>query len=548
MAKFRLDSLAALARQLAFTPHDTLAVQLTSAEMLLTDLDAAKAYPLDFVVFRITGYRPKTLTSDLLTGLALQHDLGLLIEQLSETLGQTTAAIAEPVLAIEDLTERLNVTSKTIQRWRRRGLPARRFIFPDGKRRVGFVLSSVERFLRSQREPLENVNTQQIDDVELEQIVRHARRLLRGSRCCVDDMTRRIARRLNRSPLTILHTLRKHDAEHPGQLILPGAPAALDDDQKARIIRGSRRGQTIRALAQQARSPRSAVYRVLLAERIAKLAKRKVKFIDDPLYHQPDAGAVVQAIASQDTLAEQSRGDELRVPADLPSVLAELCRAPLLSSGLERALFLKLNFHKMGFVVARRRLDPELARARDLAELESHLKRATETRNDIIRANLRLVVSIARRHLRGSLPLMELVSEGTMTLMRAVDSFDVHRGHKFSTYATLALMKGFARCVPQMLWNRSGGASDPDMLADIADRREITAADRFLAREQVGDLLGKLDSRERDVLLNHYGLGDRTPATYDQLAQRLGLTKQRIRQIEQAALAKLRGSATSSII
>ncbi|MBA2707383.1 MAG: RNA polymerase subunit sigma-70, partial [Gemmatimonadaceae bacterium] len=144
----------------------------------------------------------------------------------------------------------------------------------------------------------------------------------------------------------------------------------------------------------------------------------------------------------------------------------------------------------MGFVVARRRLDPELARARDLAELESHLKRATETRNDIIRANLRLVVSIARRHLRGSLPLMELVSEGTMTLMRAVDSFDVHRGHKFSTYATLALMKGFARCVPQMLWNRSGGASDPDMLADIADRREITAADRFLAREQVGDLLG----------------------------------------------------------
>jgi hypothetical protein len=134
MAKYRLDTLAALARQMAFTPHETLAAQLASAEVLLTDLDPQKAYPFDFVIFRITGYRPKSVSAELLTGLALQHDLGLLIEQLSETLGQTTAALREPVLAIEDLTARLNVTSKTIQRWRRRGLPARRFTFPDGKK------------------------------------------------------------------------------------------------------------------------------------------------------------------------------------------------------------------------------------------------------------------------------------------------------------------------------------------------------------------------------------------------------------------------------
>ena len=81
MAKFRIDSLAALARQMEFTPHDTRAAQVAAAEELLHAIDPAKAYPLDFVVFRITGYRPKTLGDDLLTGLALQHDLGLLIEQ-----------------------------------------------------------------------------------------------------------------------------------------------------------------------------------------------------------------------------------------------------------------------------------------------------------------------------------------------------------------------------------------------------------------------------------------------------------------------------------
>ena len=86
MAKYLIDSIAALARQMTFTPHETLATQLSSAENLLHEIDPAKAYPLDFVIFRITEYRPKKVKSDLLTGLALQHDLGLLIETLSESL------------------------------------------------------------------------------------------------------------------------------------------------------------------------------------------------------------------------------------------------------------------------------------------------------------------------------------------------------------------------------------------------------------------------------------------------------------------------------
>src|SRR5688500_1684515 len=150
VAKFRIDTLAELARQMAeFTPHDVRVAQVTAAEELLHSLDADKAYPLEFIVFRITGYRPKTPASadaDLLTGLALQHDLGLLIERVSETLDVRTETLAEPVLDIDAVCERFNVTSKTIQRWRRKGLPARRFVFGDGKRRVGFLLSSVERF------------------------------------------------------------------------------------------------------------------------------------------------------------------------------------------------------------------------------------------------------------------------------------------------------------------------------------------------------------------------------------------------------------------
>src|SRR5690349_1911366 len=197
---------------MTFTPQDTRRSQLAAAEQLLHEIDSARAYPLDFVVFRITGYHPRrNVSADLLTGMALQHDLGLLIEQLSETLELTVRAAPEPVLTIDDVTERFNVTSKTIQRWRRKGLPARRFLFNDGKRRVGFLLSSVERFVVCQREQVadERTNLSQVDERERAAIIRRARRLATECGCWPDEVARRIARKLNRSPLTILHTVRK---------------------------------------------------------------------------------------------------------------------------------------------------------------------------------------------------------------------------------------------------------------------------------------------------------------------------------------------------
>ena len=117
-------------------------------------------------------------------------------------------------------------------------------------------------------------------------------------------------------------------------------------------------------------------------------------------------------------------------------------------------------------------------------------------KNAIVRANLRLVVSVARQHLRKGLSLMELISEGNIVLMRAVESFDAHRGFRFSTYATLALMKGFARSVPQLLASRAAG-QDSDRLATIPDPRPLGEGDRFADREQVGHLLSLLSDRER---------------------------------------------------
>src|SRR3954469_24954853 len=199
---------------MAFAPQEVRGQQIAAAEDLLYLIDPAKAYPIEFVIYKITGYRPRGAGRELLTGLALQHDLGLLIEQVSVTLEMHTRSLTEPVLCIEDVCERFNVTSKTIQRWRRKGLAARRFIYNDGKRRVGFLLRSVERFVAAHGEQVEKANLTQVGTDELNEILRRARRLV--ERCCpVSEITRRVGRVMNRSPLAVLHTIKKHDQENP---------------------------------------------------------------------------------------------------------------------------------------------------------------------------------------------------------------------------------------------------------------------------------------------------------------------------------------------
>jgi RNA polymerase primary sigma factor len=535
MADFRIDIIAELARQMEFTPTEVRAAQLTSAEHLLHEIDPGKAYPPDFVVYRITGYRPKSAISDQLTGLALQHDLGLLIERVSDTLDVHTASIAEPVLGIEDVTEKFNVTSKTIQRWRRKGLPARRFLFGDGKRRVGFLLSSVERFLNAHQEQIApEANFSIVEDGERAEIFRRARRLAESG-SCDEEIARRIARKLRRSPLMILHTLRKHDAENPRGAILEDSPG-VNEEERSQIARMVKGGAKLREIAQRMAKPRAAVYRAILDARLNRLIARKVKFIDDPLYHAEDSARVIEEIIPREEIAPAPVGEEARAPRDLPPQLSALYRTPLLSPAMERALFIKFNFEKYQFVSLRRKLEPQSARVRDVNELDRLLRRASETKNRIVQANLRLVVSVARKHWRPGLNLTELVSDGYVTLMRAVESFDVHKGNRFSTYATFALMKGYARSVPLMQAAKRGTSSLE--IVDVADRGN--REDVMLHRDEVRQMLNRLDDNEREIIRAHYGLGRDQPETFEEVGKRLGMTKQRARQIEQTAMAKLR--------
>src|SRR3972149_4261480 len=147
MRKIRNQNLAELLMQLRFAPQKQRRKQLDAAEKLFEVVDKDKEYPFEFVCFRITGYHPKGETArQLIKGDELADDLQIFISKLSGRLAQPAIEQGEKVYNVEELAKVFNVSTKKIQRWRKRGLIARKFIFDDGKKRLGFLQSTVDKF------------------------------------------------------------------------------------------------------------------------------------------------------------------------------------------------------------------------------------------------------------------------------------------------------------------------------------------------------------------------------------------------------------------
>jgi RNA polymerase primary sigma factor len=283
----------------------------------------------------------------------------------------------------------------------------------------------------------------------------------------------------------------------------------------------------------------------------------------------------------------------------LPLYLREIGRVPLLTAADEVRLSQAIEHGRE----AVERLAEATLGDTERQELECLVRAGDAARTALTDANLRLVVSVARRYSNRGLPLIDLIQEGNLGLLRAVEKFDWRRGFKFSTYATWWIRQAVSRAIaddartiriPVHLYdvvNRMArisaqlhqelgreptdaevgevlqisaervrelnqvlpqpisldgfiGEDQDTRLSDIvaddnATNLEAAAEQRLLA-DQIHDTLMTLTPRERRVIERRFGLSDDNDETLTSIGREIGVTRERIRQIESTALRKLR--------
>ena len=550
MYAMKNSMLAGLLMETRFAPARQQLKQLAAAEKLFWATEAGRDYPFEFICFQITGYRPREAgATELINGSELLEDLPVFIAKLSGRLKLEASSRQEAIYTIERLAEKFSVSAKTINRWRKRGFPAGKYIFGDGKTRLGFTESSVSKFVDRHSELVEKASSfSQLAAVEKDKIIQMAMELAQDNQLSRRQIIKSIAQRLGRADETVRYTLAEYEKENRNKPIFKNRCDIITPRDAAVIYNTFKSGTDARDLTKKFNRSTSSVYRIINQQRIRSLLSIHLEFIDSAEFFAPDAKEKFlgskPAISRTLTLEKIPFGRP--APDFWPQYLDALKIIEPMSRDREIELFARYNYLKYLAGIMRTKLDMTMPVSSLINEVEGYLAEAEQIKNMIIESNLRLVVTIASRHIAAG-NLQDLVSEGNLALMRAVEKYDYTRGVRFGTYASWAVATDFARSIPAETKrpDKSGHAE----LANVQrDMRKITApgieiletAHRSL--EQI--IKNNLTEREQYIIRYHFGLVGATvkkkSKTLKQIGEELSLTKERVRQIELGALQKLR--------
>ncbi len=556
MRKIKNQNLAELLMQLRFAPQKQHRKQLDAAEKLFEVVDKNKEYPFEFVCFRITGYHPKGETArQLIKGDELVGDLQIFISKLSGRLAQPAIEQGEKVYSIEELAKVFNVSTKTTQRWRKRGLIARKFIFDDGKKRFGFLQSTVDKFAGQNPDLTAKAKTfERMTDKQKRQIIKQAAKLAATTKLSRYQIINRVAAKFDKAHETVRYTLLRYEEAHPDKSIFSRPSGIIDTAQSADIYKLYKQDCDISELMSRFNRSKSSIYRIINVRRARALLAKRIEFVASNDFFKENAGEEILAkpigvqkrASSGDIRPFELFGEHL-----LPEYLQILKDAPVLNREGEVELFRRYNYLKYLAGIKRADIKPNRISSARLKEIENYLAQAEDIRGTIIEANLRLVVSIASRHIRIGVSFTELVSKGNFALINAVEEFDYTKGLRFSRLASLNIAKEYAKV--------SGKDTEPDRrraasLAEVQRGLRTKEAVDFAAFERARQSLtqvikNELTEREQHIILNRFGpIGlpiKKKTKTLQQIGEELGLSGERVRQIELTALQKLRQSLSS---
>jgi RNA polymerase primary sigma factor len=287
-----------------------------------------------------------------------------------------------------------------------------------------------------------------------------------------------------------------------------------------------------------------------LRARRERLFARQIEYIPCRQFLKAEAERLA-TVPPADAAVPLERSDAAApAGAGLTPYIASLYQTRLLSKEEEQFYFRRMNWLKFKAATVRGRLDRRRASLRQIEQVEGLLNEAETVKAILITSNLRLVVSIAKKFVDPTWGFDELVSEGNVALMRAVEKFNFALGNRFSTYATYAIQRHFYRLSQRGRQFRKRFVADDEVLKDRAEKQpdhEYCSSEQIgLLKELFAGFLAELEPRERKIVIARFGFDGKAPRTFRELGSQMGVCKERIRQIQSRAMEKLRELAADA--
>lgn len=536
LRKLRIGALDDLARQLRFAPPETLRHQLERAEALAADIDPAVNYPEDWVVFKVTGYRPDIESPAIVVGEALLGDISALVERLSAAARVSERDLpAGQYLDSAALEKRWSVSRKTVDRYRLRGLIARRVASERSISRLMFPLAAVERFEKQWGDTIKEAAGFTRMTPELEAImIRRAGVYRRRLGCTLNQAAKRIADRYGRAHETIRQLLRRNELESP-IFAEQGPPAERDRRLIGRAWWWSI--EPARIARHLSRTPAS-IQRVIVDERAARLQGLTLDSI------KPDSrGTPLTSDHCTRNFGRPGITDLLQWVQDAraggpPAAPAERARAAGYHTLIGRASAAIVGLSKHG------------NSATVVDRIETDLRWAARLKAELVRSELPLIV----RTLESSIhrPLEEIkaaaLSPILLQMIRAVadavDGFDPAKSGRLASPAGLAVTRLAARFAKELetaprsraVPRLTSGTEIPDWTLRIAPWQSLDGNFWLEPHPRIRALLPTLDARAARILELRFGWNG-PPQTTEEVAAALSLPPMRIAAMERKALA-----------
>ena len=510
---------------------------------LISGLLPDESYTYDDVFHRITRFHPDAYAGVLLTGAQLARGLSAMLQRFSLETPLDGGDPDHPVIPLEDIIAHERVTPRTARRWALRGMPLACYRFDNGRCGWGVRREEFERFRAASRRRAPHAATK-LSEKERRQILCSLAALQKDGNLATAEIVRNVCRQSGRSAATVRRLLRQ---QRELRAAAPGDSrhySGLSPGRRKELVALYRSGVPVRRLAAQFGRSGSTIYRVLHQILVDQICDLKINYVPSAEFAERHAEERCLGDEGLFTYPPEPTSDMPRAPKGIPPYLRDLYSVPLLGRPRERELFRKYNYIKCRLAMRQEQVRRKGYCARLIDRFDELRQAAAQVRRILIRCNLRLVVSVAKRHVGPVARLMDLVSEGNMCLMRAVECFDYTRNVRFATYATWAMTKHFARVVPEHNYRLNTFVTGrDDIFALVGDSRpdpqERVETVAYL-RNTLAGAIKHLPERERLIIESHFGTDGRPTRTLEEIGKLFGLTRERIRQIEVRALARLR--------